>query len=58
MVLLLQNVYGTRDCEDRSSVTSRKDIIMQNCSVKPLQAGRFHNAELFCEEVEEYDTLV
>jgi hypothetical protein len=29
-----QIFYGTRDYENMSSVTSRKDFIMQNCSVK------------------------
>jgi hypothetical protein len=27
-------VYGMRDCKNMSSVKSRKDVIMQNCSVK------------------------
>jgi hypothetical protein len=26
--------YGTRDCENMSTVANRKDVIMQNCSVK------------------------
>jgi hypothetical protein len=29
-----QMFYGKRDCENMSSVTSRKDFITQNCSVK------------------------
>jgi hypothetical protein len=39
MVLLLPNIYGTRDCEAGKQ-------------------ERFYNAELLCEEVEEYDILV
>jgi hypothetical protein len=26
--------YGNRDCKSKSSITSRKDFSMQNCSVK------------------------
>jgi hypothetical protein len=41
IILLLQNVYGTKGCRNMPSVTGRKDFIMQKCSVKKcLQAGK------------------
>jgi hypothetical protein len=33
MILLIPTFYGTRDCENMTSVTSRNNFIMQNYSV-------------------------
>jgi hypothetical protein len=45
--------YGTTNCENKSSVTSRKDFIMQNFFAKSgYKWDRFYNAELLCKETD------
>jgi hypothetical protein len=50
--------YGTRGWESKLNITRRKDFIIQNCEEAVKKRKDFYNAELLCEELEEYDILV